>query len=221
MKFKNILAITFALVFVVAFIAPSISAWWIFGNNTGNAKAVVKAKDTNIGLPNTNDINNGIISDPMNDVNMGFCSGTQSLDTLFATHIHSCSTGSLQVLANDNLDLRSLSMTSLVGPSINIFALSGGQYGGSYNSQIALGSFGNPGMLLKADKDISIKSNGKIDLFGFPINLLSKEVNIGVSGESVTINGDLIKYLDLNGTGDAYACLHQDGTLYRKSTPCN
>jgi len=41
MKLKSILAITFALVFVVAFIAPSLSAGWLFGEKTGDAKSAV------------------------------------------------------------------------------------------------------------------------------------------------------------------------------------
>ena len=57
MKSKSILAITFALVFVVAFIAPSVSAWWIFGEKTtGDAKATMGTNNVAVEKPGTTGI---------------------------------------------------------------------------------------------------------------------------------------------------------------------
>ena len=36
-----------------------------------------------------------------------------------------------------------------------------------------------------------------------------------------SILGGMVQITNLNGNGNAYACLTADGTLYRSQTPCN
>ena len=191
MKFKNILAITFALIFVVAFIAPSISAWWIFGNNTGDAKAVTTATrvDANTDLntiPTSVTTKSAIATQPVKvGVNKG-CSGTQSMDTLLTANINSCG-NQIKVLTKDALifGIKDMGENEIVlykyTPTQSIVGIN------SHN--------------------LDVRSTNVI-MQGEKIEIIYPEIKFNLlTGTQASPN--------------AYACLDINGALYRSNTPCN
>jgi len=224
MKLKSILSITFALVFVVAFIAPSVSAWWIFGDKTtGNASAVMGMNNEVKGIPDPCNVSFSTIEKCGNITeNIIFKSPVNFSKAIYGENIFA---KSMIIARSEADDIYTIIASRNTGLSIT-------SYLPDSQNQITISNKASPTNIY--DYIIGVTDNDAFQI-SRDINNYSESIfkynpsnDVTTFGSSLVVNKNFIvdqnssiNVVGLSGQGNAYACLTADGTLYRSNTPCN